>query len=156
MDMLVPPQTASRLMSKVILTHHAQHVFCFLQSLFLITLATFLSLWLHPFGRCTVIHWRQHLGRITFRIFLSTNLSGYELEGQPSCFHFPSLSLALSVYVDDLALSGPKKNNAQFWSTLRKHVRLEDPAELSKVLCRNHVLQHQGGLALHSADFARQ
>ena len=30
-------------------------------------------------------------------------------EEQPSSFHFPSLSLALSVHVDDLALSGPKK-----------------------------------------------
>ena len=54
------------------------------------------------------------------------------------------------------ALSRPKKNHSQFWSTSRKHVQLEDPAELSKVLGRNHVPQDQGGLALHTADFARQ
>ena len=77
---------------------------------------------------------------------LSTHLGDYEVEEQASCFHFPSLSLALSVYVDDLALSGPKKNHSQFWSTLRKHVQLEDPAELSKVLGRNHVPQDQGVL----------
>ena len=39
---------------------------------------------------------------------------------------------------------------------MRKHVQPEDPAELSKVLGRNHVLQDQRGFALHSADFAKQ
>ena len=73
---------------------------------------------------------------------------------QPSCFHFPSMSLALGVFVDDLTLSGPQKNLSKFWSTLQKHVQLEDPAELSKVLGRNHVSCDQG-LALHSADFAK-
>ena len=74
---------------------------------------------------------------------------------QPSCFHVPSMSLALGVYVDDLTLSGPQKNHSKFWSTLQKHVQLEEPAELSKVLGRNHVMCDQG-LALHSADFAKQ
>ena len=74
---------------------------------------------------------------------------------QPSCFHFPSMSLALSVYVDDLTLSGPQKNHTKFWSTLQKHVQLEDPAELSKVLGRNHVSCDQG-LTRHPADFAKQ
>ena len=106
------------------------------------------SLYGHPLASAS---WQNHLSNI-----LSTHLGGYELEEQPSCFHFPALNLALSVYVDDLTLSGPKKNHSQFWSTLRKHVQLEDPAELSKVLGRNHVPQDQGGLALHSADFAKQ
>ena len=74
---------------------------------------------------------------------------------QPSCFHFPSMSPALSVCVDDLTLSGPQKNHTKLWSTLQKHVQLEDPAELSKVLGRSHVSCDQG-LALHRADFAKQ
>ena len=92
--------------------------------------------------------WQNHLSNI-----LSTHLGSYEFEEQPSCFHFHSLSLALSVsvYVDDLTLSGPKKNHSQFWSALRK----QDPAELSKVLGRNHIPQDEGGLALHSADFCK-
>ena len=65
---------------------------------------------------------------------LSSYLGGYELKDQPSCFHFPSLSLALSVYVDDLALSRLKKNHSQFWSTLRRHVQLEDPPNCQKYL----------------------
>ena len=77
------------------------------------------------------------------------------MPGQPSCFHFPSLNLALSVYADDLTLSGPEKNHGIFWSTLQKPVQLEDPAELSEVLDRNHVMCDDG-LALHSADFAKQ
>jgi len=75
---------------------------------------------------------------------------------QSSCFHFPSMSLALSLYVvDDLTLSGPQKNHSKFWSTLQKHDQLEEPAELSKVLGGNHVMCDQG-LALHPADFAKQ
>ena len=89
------------------------------------------SLYGHPLALAS---WQTHLSNI-----LSTHLGDYEMEGQLSCFHFLSLSLALSVYVDDLTLSGPKKNHAQFCSTLRKHVQLEDPAELSKVLGRNRI-----------------
>ena len=66
-----------------------------------------------------------------------------------------SSRLALRVYVDGLTLSGPQKNHSKFWPTLQKHVQLEDPAELSKVLGRNHVICDQG-LALHPADFAKQ
>ena len=46
-------------------------------------------------------------------------------------------------------------SHSKFWSVLQKHIQLEEPAGLSKVLGRNHVSQDQG-LALHSADFAKQ
>ena len=105
------------------------------------------SLYGHPLASAS---WQNHLATI-----LSKELGGFEMPEQPSCFHFPSMSLALSVYVDDLTLSGPQKNHSKFWSTLQKHVQLEDPADLSKVLGRNHVTCDQG-LALHSADFAKQ
>ena len=65
-----------------------------------------------------------------------------------------SSCLALRVYADGLTLSGPRKNHSTFWPTLQKRVQLEDPAELSKVLGRNHVICDQG-LALHPADFAK-
>ena len=102
------------------------------------------SLYGHPLASAS---WQNHLATI-----LSKELGGVEMPEQPSCFHFPSTSLALSVYVDDLTLSGPQKIHSKFWSTLQKHVQLEDPAELSKVLGRNHVSCDQG-LALH---FAKQ
>ena len=105
------------------------------------------SLYGHPLASAS---WQNHLTKI-----LSSQLNGYELEQQPSCFYFPSLGLALSVYVDDLTLSGPQKNHKIFWDTLRKSVQCEDPAPLTKVLGRNH-LGFQGGIALQSSDFARQ
>ena len=69
MDMPVPSQIASKRMSKVTWTHHAQHMFCSLQSLFLTMLVTFISLWLHSFVLYMVIRWHQHLGRIIFPTF---------------------------------------------------------------------------------------
>ena len=99
------------------------------------------SLYGHPLAFAS---WQNHLATI-----LSKELLGIEMPEQPSCFHFQSMSLALSVYVDDLTLSGPQNNHSKFWSTLQKRVQLEDPAELRKVL---------GGImscAIKSSIFAR-
>ena len=49
------------------------------------------SLYGHPLASAS---WQNHPSNI-----LSTNLGGYEVEEQPSCFHFPSLSLALSLQI---------------------------------------------------------
>ena len=94
--------------------------------------------------------WQNHLSKVH-----AEELGGFEFEQLPSCFYFPKLQLALSVYVGDLTLSGPSANRSKFWNVLQKKVQLEDPAPLSKVLGRGHV-RHDGGLALHSSDFARQ
>ena len=105
------------------------------------------SLYGHPLASAS---WQNHLAKI-----LADDLNGHEIEGLPSCFWFSDLGLTLSVYVDDLTLSGPSQHHDRFWSTLRRKVQLEDPAPLAKVLGRGH-LHHQGGLALTSTDFARQ
>ena len=94
--------------------------------------------------------WQNYLAKV-----LSKQLGGTEFEKLPSCCHFPRYGLSMAVYVDDLTLSGPKRNHNEFWSVLRKHVQLEDPAPLAKVLGRGHV-SIGDGLALHSNDFARQ
>ena len=101
----------------------------------------------HPLASAS---WHNHLSKV-----LAQELGGFEFEQLPSCFYFPSLRLALSVYVDDLTFSGPSANHSKCWEVLRKFVQLEDPAPLSKVLGRGHI-KHEGGLALHPADFARQ
>jgi hypothetical protein len=44
---------------------------------------------------------------------------------------------------------------SKFWDVLRQVVQLKDPAPHSTVLGRGHV-KHDGGVALHPADFARQ
>ena len=68
--------------------------------------------------------------------------------------YFPKLELALSVFVDDLTLSGPRANHFKFWKVLQEKVQLEDSAPLSKVLGSWSYVE--GGLALHSSEFARQ
>ena len=89
------------------------------------------SLYGHPLESAS---WQNHLANI-----FSKESGGIELPEQPTCCHFPSMRLALSVYADDLTLSGQQKNHAKIWSTLQTHLKLEDLADLSKVLGRNHV-----------------
>ena len=105
------------------------------------------SLYGHPLASAS---WQLHLARI-----LSGDLQGTEIEHLPSCYWFPGLKLALSVYVDDFTLSGPAESHEKFWGILREKVQLEDPLPLDKVLGRGHC-HHEGGLALTSSDFARQ
>ena len=105
------------------------------------------SLYGHPLASA---YWQNHLSKV-----LAQELGGFEFEQLPSCFYYPSLRLALWVYVDDLTLSGPRANHSKFWDVLRKVAQLEDQEPLSKVLGRGHI-KHDGGLALHLTDFAKQ
>ena len=77
------------------------------------------SLYGHPLASAS---WQLHLARS-----LSDDLQGTEIEHLPSCYWFPGLKLALSVYVDDFTLSGPAESHEKFWGTLREKVQLEDP-----------------------------
>ena len=48
--------------------------------------------------------------------------------------------MLLTVYVDDLLLSGPVGNHAGFWSALREigKIKIEDPEILERFLGRRH------------------
>lgn len=105
------------------------------------------SLYGHPLASAS---WQLHLARK-----LADDLKGTEFENLPFCYWFPDMQLALSVYVDDLTLSAPAENHEKFWELVRKKVQLEDPLPLTKVLGRGHT-PYENGLALASADFARQ
>ncbi|CAE7259976.1 unnamed protein product [Symbiodinium sp. CCMP2592] len=50
--------------------------------------------------------------------------------------------LLLSLYVDDILLSGPAKNHARFWDLLQKHLEIEEPSPVDRVLGRKHLLSH--------------
>ena len=106
------------------------------------------SLYGHPLASAS---WQLHLARI-----LADDLKGTEFENLPSCYWFPDMQLALSVYVDDLTLSGPAENHEKFWELLRKKVQLEHPLPLTKVLGSRGHAPYENGLALASADFAKQ
>ena len=62
---------------------------------------------------------------------------GIALHEHPSTFWFESSKLMLTVYVDDLLLSGPADQHESFWKSLRSGkdpIMLEDPEPLSRCL----------------------
>ena len=75
------------------------------------------------------------------------------MEMHPSSFFMPKLRLLLTVYVDDLLLSGPAENNEKFWRMITDkkvgNIRVEDPKPLDRFLGRKHVtLKSKSAVAL--------
>jgi hypothetical protein len=79
-------------------------------------------------------HWEQHLEAAIKAI------GGCAVPNHPSSFWFEDTKLLLTVYVDDLLLSGPKEKHDAFWKDLmEKGIKL-DPAEaLDRFLGRTHT-----------------
>ena len=81
-------------------------------------------------------HWEKHLEEAI------KALGGEPVENHPSSYWFEGSKLLLTVYVDDLLLSGPTENHDSFWYQLRfgkRPIKLEDPEPLSRFLGREHV-----------------
>ena len=61
----------------------------------------------------------------------------------PSSFFMPKLGLLLTVYVDDLLLSGPAGNHDKFLQLITDkkvgNIRVEDPETFDRFLGRRHV-----------------
>ena len=56
-------------------------------------------------------------------------------------------SAVLTVYVDDLLLSGPIKNHSQFWRSLQtgtNPIKIDPPELLDRFLGRKHVFTPLG------------
>ena len=84
--------------------------------------------------------WERHLAKALL------TLGGQPVEGHPSVFFFPKLRLLLTVYVDDLMLSGPSKQHDPFWRSLRATIELEDPEPIGRFLGRDHLLFDEKGV----------
>ena len=81
-------------------------------------------------------HWEKHLETAI------KGMGGKPVENHPSSYWFEGAKLLLTVYVDDLLLSGPTENHENFWYQLRygsNPIKLEDPEKLSRFLGREHV-----------------
>ena len=78
-------------------------------------------------------HWERHF------VEAVRKCGGQAVDNHPSTFWFPETKLLLTVYVDDLLLSGPEAHHASFWAKLREHVDIEDPEALDRFLGRSHV-----------------
>ena len=92
------------------------------------------SLYGHPESGA---HWEQHLTAAIRRC------GGEPVDMHPSSFYMKDLKLLLTVYVDDLLLSGPAGNHEKFWRLLTDkkvgNIRVEDPEPLDRFLGRKHV-----------------
>jgi hypothetical protein len=77
-------------------------------------------------------HWEAHLESIV------RDLGGKPVNNHPSSYFFKESGLLLTVYVDDLLLSGPADAHAAFWAALRPKVDLEEVTSLERFLGRGH------------------
>ena len=78
-------------------------------------------------------HWEQHLKEAVMSI------GGEQIPGHPSMFFFAKELQLLTVYVDDLLMSGPIDSQDGIWERLRALVSTEDPEPLDRFLGRAHV-----------------
>ena len=78
-------------------------------------------------------HWERHLSDIVKK------LGGAVVPSHPSCFFFAKTRLLLSIYVDDLMLSGPESEHEKFWAELGASVNIEPPEDLDRYLGRYHT-----------------
>ena len=67
--------------------------------------------------------------------------------------------LLLTLYVDDVLLSGPEHLHSQFWTELQKYIAIEEPAPVDRCLGRKHLVKREGGvttIAFDMEDFILQ
>ena len=57
-----------------------------------------------------------------------------------STYYFKDSGLLLTLYVNDMVLSGPAVAHGPFWQQIRKFIEIEEPAPVSRVLVRNNQL----------------
>ena len=81
-------------------------------------------------------HWEKHLEEAIFAI------GGLAVPNHKSSYWIGELKLMLTVYVDDLLLSGPVGAHAEFWQLLSKGpkpIDIDEPELLDKFLNRDHT-----------------
>ena len=64
----------------------------------------------------------------------------------------------LTLYVDDILLSGPQENHKQFWEMIQKHIEIEDPTPVDRVLGRRHIIKRDengASMKFDMSDFAK-
>ena len=83
-------------------------------------------------------HWQNHFEDAVLNK-LPEEWRAKRVDAHPSSYWIPSKRLLLTVYVDDLVLSGPEGNHAGFWAEISKHIDLEEVTGLERFLGRHHV-----------------
>ena len=74
-----------------------------------------------------------------------------------STYFMKDTGLLLTLYVDDMILSGPENQCKLFWDKVKQHTEVENPAPVDRILGRNHkVNRNQNGTTMQfsMSDFA--
>ena len=79
-------------------------------------------------------HWERLLTKSV------KELGALAIPGHKSSYWFPKFRQLLTVYVDDLLLSGPAEHQDEVWKLIRSRVDIEDPEPLDRYLGRTHVV----------------
>ena len=74
-----------------------------------------------------------------------------------STYFMKDTGLLLTLYVDDMILSGPENQHKLFWDKVKQHIEIEDPTPVDRILGRNRkVTKNQNGTTMQfsMSDFA--
>ena len=66
------------------------------------------------------------------------DVGGQHLDMFQSSYWFPERKLLMTLYVDDMVLSGPPQEMQSFSAELEKHLEIEPPTDVDRVLGRKH------------------
>ena len=78
--------------------------------------------------------WERHLHKAI------QGCGGIAIDNHPSSYWIEKDKLFLTVYVDDLLLSGPESAHAPFWTMLQAQgINIDPREELDRFLGRSHV-----------------
>ena len=75
-------------------------------------------------------HWDKRF-REVMELMGGTHLSNFQ-----SSYWFSDTKMLLTLYVDDMVLSGPSENHSAFWKQLSKHLEFEEPSSVDRILGR--------------------
>ena len=97
-------------------------------------------------------HWDQRLREVM------KLLEGQHVDEFPSSFWFPQRKLLVTCYVDDILCSGPSSEQNKFWQEIEKHLEIEPPTQVERVLGRQHKFDRTNGstkVSLEMFDFIK-
>ena len=80
-------------------------------------------------------HWAHRFAAVI------ATLGGVESKIFPRNLLIPKSGLLVTLYVDDVLVSGPQENHVKFWKELGKHLKFEEPQQVNRVLGRNHIIR---------------
>ena len=79
-------------------------------------------------------HWDKRFREVM------TYFNAEHIETFQSNYWIPKYKLLLSLYVDDVVVSGPASQHKLFWGETQRHLELDEPAEVHRILGREHSI----------------